>query len=89
MKRALALSISTLLLPMAAVATADAPEVPRYSVKAVSVPAPASRYQVSSDPGQTLPGAGRYRLLEADAAKAATGAGCEAADGLFANGFEN
>lgn len=78
MKRSLALSITSLLLSMAASATAESLPAPRYSllrIEAVSAPVTANRYRVSSDITAAT-AAGRFRLLGADAEKAA-GDACE------------
>jgi|CXWL01.1.fsa_nt_gi hypothetical protein len=91
MKRALALSITTLLLPIAAVAaTSPPPAGTRYSllhIEAASTPAPANRYRLNGD-SSAATAAGRFRLLGAGAAKA-TAEACASADDLFANGLEN
>jgi hypothetical protein len=89
MKRALALSITTLLLPIAAVA-AESPAAARFRLlgtQVASTPAPADRYRVNAD-ASVVTTAGRFRLLGAGAGKAA-GDACESGDGLFAHGFEN
>lgn len=90
MTRALALSITTLLLPMAAVAADPAPAAARYSVQRIEAafaPASATRYRVSRD-ASAANAVARYQLLGGVAAKTA-GDACDSADGLFAHGFEN
>jgi len=90
MKRALTLSITTLLLPMMAAAASESSAPPRYRVlhsEAVSTPAAPSRYQVSGEAIQAT-AAARYRLLGGGADKSA-GETCESGDELFAHGFEN
>lgn len=94
MKRALLLSITALLLPIAtavaAPATGSSPLRARYSLvhfEAAPAPTSATRYQVTTVPGAATT-AGRFHLLGtgADASMAET---CGSVDALFASGFEN
>jgi len=89
MKRLLAVSITILLMPMAAVATTNqSPPAARYTLLRLEAApaAPSSRYQLSSETGAGA-AAARFRLLEAGTAK--TAGVCDSGDSLFANGFEN
>lgn len=90
MKRALVLSIISLLPSIALAVDATSPVSPaaRYTlVRLEAAPTPAARYRLTAEASAANAG-GRFHLLGTGADQSTDGT-CTSADGLFASGFEN